>query len=133
MIVFSNLNYWAVLVGGLFYMAFGALYYSPILFGPAWLKLNQVKDSQLKRPVNYAGSVLVAFLSSLFMSILAHAEGTGSLGEGLALGLLIALVVALVYLKNALFGLMVRKVYAIAIGDHLISFAVLGMLHALWK
>lgn len=128
-IALSEINYWGVLAGAIFYMAFGALYYSPILFGSSWTRLNNVKDGHMSNPLIYVGAAAVAFLSSFFMAILIRATGASGIVSGLVLGLMVALIIALVYLKNAAFGLMSSKVYAIAVGDHLISFIVLGMLH----
>ena len=33
------INYWAVLVAAVAYMILGAIWYSPILFGSAWMRL----------------------------------------------------------------------------------------------
>ena len=33
-----GINYWAVLVAGVAYMVLGAIWYTPALFGNAWLK-----------------------------------------------------------------------------------------------
>jgi hypothetical protein len=128
-----NLNYWAVLAGGLMYMAFGALYFSPIMFGKTWSRLNDRQSgAQAGNPFNYVGSALAAFLSSLLIAVLIRLAGAEDVWSGLSLGLLIGMVVALAYLKNALFGLATNKAVAVAVGDHLISLTLLSLLHALW-
>jgi len=78
-------------------------------------------------------STAVAFLSSLFMAVLAQAAGTTDVLSGMGLGLIVGLIIAFVYLKNAAFGLMSRKVYTIAVVEHLVSFLVLGILHGWWR
>lgn len=45
---------------------------------------------------------------------------------------LIGLIISMVYLKNSLFGLMSKKSFLIAIGDHLIIFTLLGAIHGLF-
>lgn len=125
----AQLNYWVVLAGAIFYMIFGALYYSPILFGSHWTRLNKVKEGHMSNPLIYVASTGVAFLSSFLVAVLVQAAGAGNLVSGLILGFIVGIIVALVYLKNAAFGLMSSKVYAIAAGEHLVSFFVLGALH----
>ncbi|MBD2870297.1 DUF1761 domain-containing protein [Paenibacillus arenilitoris] len=131
-ISFADLNYWAVLAGAVFYMAFGALYFSPILFGGSWTRLNNIKDGHMSNPLIYVASTATAFLSSLLIAVLVQATSSDDPATGLATGLIVALAIALVYLKNAAFGLMPKKVYAIAVCEHAISFAALGLLHGLW-
>lgn len=130
---FSGVNFLAVLVGGFLYMAFGALWFSPVLFGNTWVKLNQLSDSHMKNPLLYVGSAVVAFASSFVISLIIATTGADDLLSGVAIGLLIGLLAALVYFKNTLFGMMKRQAFAIAVGDHVIAFTMLSVLHALWK
>ncbi|SFB02881.1 MULTISPECIES: DUF1761 domain-containing protein [unclassified Bacillus (in: firmicutes)] len=130
----NELNYLAVLVGGIIYMGFGAIYFSPILFGNKWVELNKVEFNEgTNNTLSYVGSALVAMLSSLLMAVVVHLTGADGVLSGLTVGLLIGLFVSLAYLKNTLFGLTNKKVFFIAIGDHLIIFTVLGILHGLWQ
>ena len=41
------INYWSVLLGGVLSMAFGALWYSPVLFGNLWAKLSGLASHQM--------------------------------------------------------------------------------------
>ncbi|MDF2962156.1 MAG: hypothetical protein K0S39_3891 [Paenibacillus sp.] len=130
----TELNYLAVLVGGLVYMAFGALYYSPVLFGNTWVQLNKANlDKRKSQTPMFVSSPVVAFLSSVLMAVIVQAVHADDLGSGLLLGIMMALLLALAYFKNAAFGLMSGKAYAIAIGDHAIAFVILGVLHSLWR
>ncbi|MDR0139075.1 DUF1761 domain-containing protein [Metabacillus idriensis] len=126
---FMDLNFLAVMAGGLLYMAFGALYYSPFLFGNIWTRMN---PSEVKDSAKYAGSAVVAFLSSFLIAIIIHSIGADDVISGLMTGLIIGILLALAYLKNALFGLTNLKVYGIAVLDHVIAFSLLGILHAIW-
>ncbi|BBH22943.1 hypothetical protein Back11_42880 [Paenibacillus baekrokdamisoli] len=115
----TELNYFAVLVGGLVYMAFGAAYYSPVLFGRTWMQLNKANlDKRKSKLPMYVASPIVAFLSSFLMAVIVQAASVDDIGSGILLGLIVGLLLAVAYLKNAAFGLMSRKEYAIAIGDH---------------
>jgi hypothetical protein len=128
----SDIHYGAVLVGALAYMAIGGLYYSPFLLGGSWTRLTNVKEGHMSNPRIYVCSTAVALISSFLMAILTQAAGTADLLSGIALGLIVGLLISLVYMKNAAFGLMSRKVYAIAVVEHLVSFIVLGIVHGCW-
>ena len=44
-----EVNYLAVLVAAIVNMVVGALWYSPLLFGKAWMKLTGFNKKQLKK------------------------------------------------------------------------------------
>ena len=118
----SALNYLAIFVGGLMYMIYGGIYYS-ILVG---------KENQSKGALKYVISVIVAFISSTFIAIIVQATNAHGLLEGAFVGGIIGILISIVYLKNTLFGLVTKRNFLIAIGDHLIIFILLGVLHGLW-
>jgi len=118
----SALNYLAIFVGGLMYMIYGGIYYS-ILVG---------KENQSKGALKYVISVIVAFISSTFIAIIVQATNAHGLLEGAFVGGIIGILISIVYLKNTLFGLVTKRNFLIAIGDHLIIFILLGALHGLW-
>ncbi|KUP04054.1 hypothetical protein Q75_16680 [Bacillus coahuilensis p1.1.43] len=127
---FLELNYLAILAGAFAYMIFGAVYYSPLLFGDVWMQLHQKQASD---PVKYAGSAIVAIVSSFFIAILIQLTGAATFSEGITVGLIIGVFVTVSYAKNMLFGMTSRKVFGIAIADHIIIYSILGILHALWQ
>lgn len=115
-----DVNLLAILVGAVLYMVYGGIYYS-ILLGK--------KEQDSKGPIKYAVAVIVAFISSLLVGILVQATGSNGLVEGALTGVFIGILISIVYLKNALFGLMTNRMFLIAIGDHLIIFPLLGAIH----
>ncbi|MBU8880962.1 DUF1761 domain-containing protein [Bacillus sp. FJAT-29790] len=119
----NEFNYIAIITGGLLYMIYGAIYYS--------ILLSKKKDNQDSGPFKYIVSVIVAFISSFIMAIIVQATGSDGILEGLAVGFMVGIIIALVYLKNTLFGLINKKSFMIAIGDHLIIFTLLGGLHGM--
>jgi Protein of unknown function (DUF1761) len=119
----SELNFAAILIGGLMYMIYGGIYYS--------ILLGKKKDTGSEGPFKYIFSVIAAFLSSFLVGVLVHAAGADSFITGLAIGFIIGLLITLVYCKNALFGLMTKRSCMIAIGDHLVIFTLLGLLHGI--
>lgn len=132
LIVWNELNYIAIIVGGLLYMIYGAIYYSILLSEKKGKNRNgDTIGNQNSGPLKYVVSVIIAFISSFIMSILVQAMGAEGIIEGLAVGFMVGFVIVLVYLKNTLFGLINKKSFRIAIGDHLIIFTLLGGLHGL--
>ncbi len=117
----GDLNYLAIVLGGFLYMIFGAIYYT-IFVG---------KESQSPGATKYVISAIVAFISSFSVAMLVQATGAQGAWEGVAVGGLIGILISLVYLKNTLFGLVKRRTFMIAIGDHLIIFSLLGAVHGL--
>ncbi|MFE7064835.1 DUF1761 domain-containing protein [Sutcliffiella sp. NPDC057660] len=122
----KEISFLAILAGGILYMVYGGIYYS--------IMLGKKKDAQFKQsegPLKYIVSVIIAFISSFIMAVFIEAAGAHSLMEGLVIGAMIGVIISLVYFKNSLFGLMTRKAFLIAIGDHLVIFTLLGGLHGI--
>ncbi|MFI8685109.1 DUF1761 domain-containing protein [Rossellomorea sp. NPDC077527] len=119
-----GLNLPAFLAGAVLYMIYGGVYYS-ILLGK--------KDQEGTGPVKYVVAVLVAFISSALIGVLVQGTGSSGLASGALIGGIVGMLISIVYLKNALFGLMTKRMFLIAVGDHLIVFTLLGALHGwLW-
>ncbi|WP_349408950.1 DUF1761 domain-containing protein [Pseudalkalibacillus sp. SCS-8] len=127
-----ELNILAIIVGGFLYMAFGAFYYSPILFGNTWGQLNNIGEEGM-RPINFVWSGVVAFASSFVMALIVGLTGADDVGSGLLIGALVGILLFLGLFKNTVFGMTSKKVFAIAVGDHVIIFCLLGILHAVWR
>lgn len=121
-IVSDGLNGLAIIAGGLMYMIYGGVYYS--------ILLGKKKNKQTEGPFKYIFAAAVAFISSYLTGMIILLAGTG-VWTGLAVGFIIGLIITLVYCKNFLFGLMPKKSLLIAIGDHLVIFTLLGLLHGI--
>ncbi len=70
-----DINYWAVLVAAFASYVIGALWYSPLLFGKAWMELMGFteKDMQDAKKKGMAKKYGIMFVSTLVMSyVLAH-------------------------------------------------------------
>lgn len=120
----SELHYMAIIAGGFLYMIYGTIYYS-LLLG------KNKEGGQSEGPLKYIISVIVAFISSFFVALLVQVSSAEGLIEGAAVGMIIGILITIVYLKNTLFGLVTKKAFLIAIGDHLIIFTLLGALQGL--
>lgn len=121
----------SVLAGALLYMVYGGIYYSILLSDKQAAKNKEVADNEVNGPIKYVVAVIVAFISSFIVGILVQATGSDTLLEGLTLGFMVGVIISIVYLKNSLFGLLTNRTLMIAIGDHLVTFTLLGGLHGL--
>jgi hypothetical protein len=122
----NELNIIAIIIGGLLYMVYGGIYYSVRLGGD---KHPEKKQNEVEGPMKYVFSVVVAFISSFIMAVFVQATGSDRIVAGMLIGFMVGLIIALVYLKNILFGLMTKQSFMIAVGDHLVIFTLLGALH----
>lgn len=96
----GQLNWLAVVVGGVVYFALGALWYSPILFARAWQRSIGWDESRTP-PEQSAMTYVVPLIAYLVMAVavgmLAAATGTDTLTEGLVLGLVIGVGLSLAH------------------------------------
>jgi hypothetical protein len=123
---FSYLN---VLIGAIVYILYGGIYYSIALSDK---KNNEgILNNQSAGPLKYVYSVIAAFVISFIMAVIIHSIGSDSLLVNIGTGFLVGLLIILVYLKNRLFGLISKRAFFVAIGDHLVIFTVLGAVHGL--
>ena len=127
----DNLNILAIVAGGILYMIYGTVYYSILLSDKKAGKNKEFMENQSNGPLKYILSVIIAFISSFMIAILVQSIGSDNWQGGLAVGFIVGALISMVYLKNSLFGLLSRKSLKIAIGDHLIIFTLLGLLHGI--
>ncbi|WP_338780626.1 DUF1761 domain-containing protein [Metabacillus sp. FJAT-52054] len=120
----SDLNFLAILAGGILYMIYGGIYYSILLKDKGNFTQNESKG-----PLKYVFSVIVAFISSFLTAILIQSTGAENWLTGAGIGFIVGVLISIVYVKNSLFGLLSRRALLIAIGDHLVIFILLGILH----
>ncbi|MGD7045701.1 DUF1761 domain-containing protein [Jeotgalibacillus proteolyticus] len=110
----------AVLFGAILYIIYGTVYYSILL---------KDKKEQSTPPIHYVISIIIAFISSFLIGILVQSTGAEGMAQGALIGFIMGAVITLVYFKNSLFGLITKKNFTIAAGDHLVIFTLLGTLH----
>lgn len=113
-------SFLAILLGAVLYIIYGTVYYSILL---------KDKNNENSSPVRYVIAILVAFISSFIMSMVIQHTGVDSMGSGAFIGFLIGILISIVFIKNAAFGLISKRHLFIALGDHLVIFTLLGALH----
>jgi len=93
--LFDYINWIAVAVAALAYFVLGALWYSKILFAPKWiayLKID-INDPNAKKGMGlmFGGSLVMMFVSSLAVAILAGRLELSGWMSGIKLGALIGI------------------------------------------
>lgn len=136
MMLFTDVNYWAVLVAAITNMVIGFIWYSTPVFGTVWMKLMGLKPSDAKK-VNMAramGLMFVGALVSAFVLAQAvnYAQATTAL-EGAQVGFWLWLgFVATTSLGDYTFGKKPSLLYWIGNGYWLVTLLVTGAILGLW-
>ena len=76
---FSKINYFAVLVAALSTFVLGGLWYSPLLFGKAWMRVNNFSDTDVagfSKARMFGWSFIFALIMSLNLSMFLAAQLT---------------------------------------------------------
>lgn len=131
----TSINFIAVFVAALSMFLIGGLWYSPVLFGKAWLKAIGQEESFLSsgnKGVIFGG----AFLLSLIMAfnLAGFVSGYESWTWGLLGGALagfgwVAMAMGMIYL----FERRSLKLWLINAGYLVLSFVVMGVILGVWK
>ncbi|MCR9094581.1 MAG: DUF1761 domain-containing protein [bacterium] len=112
-----------VVAGGL-----GAAWYSPALFGPAWMAeigLDEGDAGPAGREI--AGSVFSCFVASLAMAWLLGGLGITGVGPGLLAGAIVGFgIVAMAMLSDALFSGWSARLYLIQVGYRALYLILIG-------
>jgi len=93
----SDLNWLAVIVAALAYFAIGAVWYAPPLFGKVWAAAGGMAMPEAgtrPSPAIYLTPLVGSVLSAVALGMLEKATDTDTLQEGIALGLVAAIIIA---------------------------------------
>jgi hypothetical protein len=128
MVDFSLVNYWAVLIATVVTMVLGFLWYSPVLFGNAWMKQIGLKMEEMSGGgvATYVFTALTALIGCFLLALLLTLGGDATIASGLVVGLLIGLCVSVKIGMNFLFEGRKLGLYLITIGYHLAAYLISG-------
>ncbi len=134
--LYTQVNFSAVVVAALINIVLGSLWYSPLLFGAQWVKLSGMKMGDQNMPMWRSYGLM--FLSSLVMAyalaqLVAYTFSFSAL-EGALTGACAA--IGFVFTTSSaavLFGGKSKMLYLIDNGYYLVGFAVMGALLAVWQ
>src|SRR5689334_11153892 len=129
------INWWAILVAVVIKQALGALWYSPVLLGPAWCALAGVSENEMKEGLVKAliPDVIGAFVMAFVLVHAVHYAGAQSLGQGAAVGFFNWLgFVAVATLGTVTFEKRPLRLYLINNAYLLIALLITGAIFAVW-
>lgn len=130
-----DLNYWAILVAALSTFLIGGLWYSPAVFGKAWMKENGFTEDDLKK-----GSMAKIFGLAFFLGLIAAINLAMFMGPesdptmGALWGFLAGFGwVATFVGTHYLFERKSFKLFLINAGYSVVALTVMGVIIAAWK
>lgn len=130
-----DLNYWAILVAALSTFLIGGLWYSPAVFGKAWMKENGFTEDDLKK-----GNMAKIFGLAFFLGLIAAINLAMFMGPesdptmGALWGFLAGFGwVATFVGTHYLFERKSIKLFLINAGYSVVALTVMGVIIAAWK
>lgn len=134
--ILSKVNFWSVLLASISYLIIGSLWYSPLLFGKMWIKLNGFCDEDLKSNKPMWLILLLSFLSAAVASFVISAVlgNRASPDFGAIIGAIIAICwITMSKLTEVLFENRPVKLFLLHAGFDLVSFMVMGAIVGYWR
>ncbi len=133
----SGINYLAVIVAAVVYMIIGAIWYSPFLFGKAWMAgIGKTKEQVAAdfSPINYLWAILSAFFVSYGVARIMDWTNSYSIGDAIQISLLcgVVFIAAAMWVTDRFEGRIVGLTI-INIFYHLVSIVVAGIIIGLWR
>ena len=139
MIPSVDINYWAILVASIVSMAIGFLWYSPLLFGNAWLKVSGINTKEIEKQkekgmgkkffASFVSTLIMTYVLALFLKYM----GVTLISEGLFIGFLIWLgFTATISLGPVLWQGKPVKIFLINTSHELVCLLVMSLILTLW-
>src|SRR4051812_10269596 len=125
-----NVNWLAILICGVVFMAIGALWYSPVLFSKQWMKLVGKSNGMTNKNM-MAQIMITTFIASLVMayvlSVIIHSINPATVWDGAVGGFWTWLgFVATSGLINSMYQGKPLKLFSIDTGYFLVSLVIMG-------
>lgn len=128
-----------VVVSAVVVFLIGMLWYSPVLFGKAWMKAHghtpeKLQQMQAQAGRSYAVSFVCYLVMAVAMSILLHRVGVVSVLTGIKLGALVGLgFAATLGLTANMFSDKPLSAYLIDAGYQIVYLVAMGAILAAWR
>ncbi len=132
----ANINYFAVLAAAVSTFILGGLWYSPLLFGKAWMRANNFTDADVQtfsKARMFGWSIIFSLVMALNLAMFLAAPDTNA-SWGMTAGALAGL--GWVAMAIAVIGLFENRSWAyIAIngGYVTIAFTIMGLIIGAWR
>ena len=123
-----HIELFSVFIAAVLYMIVGALWYSKYLFGPAWLKLCHMKESELqKNKINFLWSFVVGLIIAYFLAFFEASLEITTVSDGMFVGFCFWLgFVATTQIGSVIWCKTPFRFFLINTGCKLLSFLVMG-------
>lgn len=131
----SNINWLAVLVAGISAFVIGGIWYSPGLFGKAWMKQNSLTEDDIKRS-NKGRTFGWSFILILIMSVnlaMFLADPKTDFVWGMAAGFLAGIWVFCGIAVTSMFELRSWKYVFINGGYQIVALTIMGGIIGVWR
>jgi uncharacterized protein YebE (UPF0316 family) len=134
--IFSDVNYLAIFVGSVIYMAIGMLWYSPSFFGKKWSELTGLRSDAMKGGV--VSPYVWTFIASLVMFYALNILMKSIFAVGLIVGAKVGLLVGLGFVATNMLGdiLFLKRpvtLWLINAGYPVFSLIIVGALFGIWQ
>ena len=132
----SHINYFAVLAAAVSTFILGGLWYSPLLFGKAWMRANKFSDTDVQtfsKARMFGWSIVFSLIMALNLAMFLAAPDTNA-SWGATAGALAGL--GWVAMSIAIVGLFENKSWSyIAIngGYMTVAFTIMGLIIGAWR
>jgi hypothetical protein len=132
-----SMNYLAIAVAAVAFMVLGALWYSPILFGAAWMKGIGKSKEQVAADFSYVVYVIaliLSFIAAYGIARIMYWTNGYAISEAIKISVLVGVCFVLTSLglhdrfEKRPFGLTVINVLY-----HLIGFVIMGIIISVWR
>jgi hypothetical protein len=128
----ANINWLAVIVLWIAHAAISLAWFSPAVFGKAWVRLSgkEMKPAVKWIPVGFFAHLVCVFALALLVNL----AGATTFMDGLALGLLTSIGFIGAMLGGELVWERIPfRLFLIRIGDQLLTLGLAGAILALWR
>ncbi len=137
MIDISGLNYWAVIMAWVVYMAVGMFWYSPKGFGKLWTKLSGV--DMMKMPQNEANRAIAyvvgaSFVQAVVLAAVLYSIGVSNATEGIVASLVLWFgLVAATTVGTTFYARKSWKFWWLNASFFLVTMAINGLILGAWQ
>jgi Protein of unknown function (DUF1761) len=134
----SGINYWAVTVASVVAFVMGGLWYSPLLFGKAWVKLRGMKTAQAAGTQMRPPEILAEFIRGLVVAVVLAGFVVHLGVVNLVGAIYLGLAVWIGFQATSIVGSVIHehypvKLYAIHTGDALTKTLVMAVILGVWR
>lgn len=133
---FSTINYFAVFAAAVSTFVLGGLWYSPLLFGKAWMRANNFTDADVQsfsKARMFGWSLVFSLVMAINLAMFLGGPGTNSTW-GMTAGALTGL--GWVAMAIGIIGVFENKSWAYIVingGYMTIAFTVMGLIIGAWR